>query len=183
MDRDPHGNVQVSRIETEKLLVAMVKKELIKRKVTARYKGSFSAQSHFFGYEGRAAFPSNFDSNYCYALGYCASLLVREGKTGYIAAIRHLNRDIDFWQAWGIPLSSMITSEMRSGTLKLVIKKALVDLSAPPFMALHERRHQWAVGDHYRFPGPIQFFGDRALTDSSLISLALEKEDDSLLVV
>lgn len=146
LDRDPHGNVQVSKIETEKLLISAVKKKV-----------KISALSHFFGYEGRAGYPSNFDTHYCYALGHVASLLVDEGLTGYMAFVEDLEKEVDEWKIGGLPITMLMNMEMRKGKKKPVIEKALVDLKGPAFHYFSKKRQLWAGGDHYRFPGPIQF--------------------------
>jgi len=173
-DRDPHGNVQVSRIETEKLLIATVKKELAKRKKDGTFSGKFNAQSSFFGYEGRSGLPSNFDSTYCYSLGYTAATLVRSGLSGYMSCIRNLAKSSSEWEAMGIPITMMMDMEHRQGSSKPVIRKALVDLKGRIFESFKESRNSWAIDDTYRYPGPIQFFGDNAVTNISTISLGLE---------
>lgn len=175
-DRDPHGNVQVSRIETEQLLIMTVKEELDRRKKEKRYSGKFSAQNHFFGYEGRSAMPSNFDCNYCYALGYAAALLVEFEKTGYMAVVKGLTGSVSDWKAGGIPLPSMMNLERRHGGMKPVIRKALVNLKDKPFLALKSARKEWSIKDCYRYPGPIQFYGEGNIVDS--ISLTLQYEND-----
>lgn len=170
LDRDPHGNVQVSMIETEKLLISSVKKELEKRE----FKGKFSAQNHFFGYEGRAGFPSNFDAHYCYSLGYCAALLVDEGLTGYMTCIGRLDCPVESWTLSGLPITMFMNMEMRKGKEKPVIQKALVDLEGKPFKFFKENRVTWSREDRYRFPGPIQFFGDRDTTDAISVTMQLD---------
>jgi len=152
LDRDPHGNVQVSKIETEKLFIEMVKPLLQKKKIP------FHAVSHFLGYEGRAGFPTNFDANYCFALGHVAALLLSQGYTGYMACISHLSKPFDKWGAMGLPLVSLFDMEERKGKLKPVIKKALVDLKAKPFKKLTSFRKTLLLEDKYQSPGPIQFF-------------------------
>lgn len=159
-DRDPHGNVHVSGIDTEELLIALIKDEV-----------AISPVSHFLGYEGRSALPSNFDSNYCYALGRVAAALALARATGYIAAITGLSRPPAEWQPYGIPIVSMLTLETRKGALKPVIKKALVDLKGPLFKQFAAARSSWLLADHYQYPGPIQFFGPSHITDSVPLSL------------
>ena len=172
LDRDPHGNVQVSLIETEKLLSEMVGAKL---KKDPEYKGKFSAQHHFFGYEGRAAAPSNFDADYCYGLGSVAAILVRNGKTGYMASIRHLSRGIENWEAGGIPITMLFNMESRHGKLKPVIQKALVELKGPAFRELVKHRDAWEIEDAYLFPGPIQYFGPSEICDAITKTLMLEQ--------
>lgn len=176
LDRDPHGNVQVSRIETEKLLVDMVSDELRKRKAEGKYNGSFSPQCHFFGYEGRCAAPSNFDADYCYSLGYTAGALVQAGVTGYMACIRNLAAPAKKWVAGGVPLTMMMNMERRHGKSKPVIRKALVDLQGAPFKAFAAARDRWAMEDSYLNPGPIQYFGPPSVCDAVTITLALEQK-------
>lgn len=161
-DRDPHGNVQVSMIETEKLLINTVKTELKLR----GFKGEFSPQSHFFGYEGRAGLPSNFDSQYCYALGHTAALLINEGLTGYMACVGNLTLPVFKWNVMGLPITMLMNLETRKGKEKPVIKKALVDLEGKPFSFFIKNRDSWALKDEYHYPGPIQFFGDSELVNS-----------------
>ncbi len=175
MDRDPHGNVQVSRIETEKLLITMVESRLAAWKRAGRYSGTFSSQNHFFGYEGRCAFPSNFDSDYCYALGYNAFMLIAAGLTGYISSITNLASPAAEWQAGGIPVTMMMNMEQRHGTMKPVIRKALVELDQPPFRTFAEHRERWAVETCYLFPGAIQYYGPAEVCDLPTKTLALEK--------
>jgi pyrophosphate--fructose-6-phosphate 1-phosphotransferase len=174
MDRDPHGNVMVSRIETEKLLIGMVEKRLAKLKEEGSYKGSFSPLGHFFGYEGRCAFPSNFDTDYCYSLGYCAFLLIASGLTGYIAGVKNLVAAASNWIAGGVPLTMMMNLEQRHGLKKPVIKKALVDLNGAPFKAFDSIRDTWAVKTCYLFPGSIQYFGPSEVCDEPTKTLKLE---------
>lgn len=162
LDRDPHGNVQVSMIETEKLVISAVKDELKRR----GFKGKFSPQSHFFGYEGRAGLPSNFDTQYCYALGYTAALLIDDGLTGYMTCVGNLTRPVSQWSVKGLPITMLMNLEVRKGKEKPVIQKALVDLDGKPFAFFAGNREEWALRDHYRYPGPIQFFGDVELVDS-----------------
>ena len=174
MDRDPHGNVQVSRIETEKLLIEMVGEELVTRKQTGSYKGSFSTQNHFFGYEGRCAFPSNFDADYTYSLGYAAFLLIANGLTGYISSIRNLAQPADKWIAGGIPLTMMMNMEQRHGERKPVIRKALVELRGAPFLQLAEHREEWARRTCFVYPGAIQYFGPDQVCNMPTVTLRLE---------
>ncbi|RKY46646.1 MAG: diphosphate--fructose-6-phosphate 1-phosphotransferase [Candidatus Neomarinimicrobiota bacterium] len=176
MDRDPHGNVQVSRIETEKLLIDMVAEKLKVLKKKGIYKGKFSAQNHFFGYEGRCAAPSNFDADYAYALGYTASALIGAGKTGYMSSVRNLTAPASKWIAGGVPLTMMMNIERRHGKDKPVIRKALVDLEGKPFQTLAKQRDQWAVETCYVYPGPIQYFGPEDVTDQCSETLTLEHE-------
>lgn len=165
--RDPHGNVQVSMIETERLIIEAVSKELEKKG-----KGSkFAPLPHFFGYEGRAGYPSSFDSNYCYALGFSAALLIDEGATGCMAFVSGLEKPLQQWGIGGVPLISLMHIETRKGKEKPVIQKALVDLKGRPFSHFREQRNHWKIEDEYRYPGPIQFFGDKALTDSVPLTL------------
>lgn len=180
LDRDPHGNVQVSKIETERLFIEMVNKELKKRKLADKYKGKFSAQPLFCGYEGRSCFPSNFDSQYCYALGYVAALLIDNHATGYMSSVSQLTRPVEEWQISGIPLISMMNLEQRQGKLKPVIRKALVDLKGNPFALFKTAREKWASQDDYRYPGPIQFFGPKELTDATVFTLTAEKQNKVL---
>jgi len=174
-DRDPHGNVQVSRIETEKLLVEMTSRRLRELAEKGEYKGKFDYQTHFFGYEGRCAFPSNFDADYCYSLGYDACLLILHGLSGYIAAIRNLSAPAKDWLPGGIPIVSMMNLEHRHGKDKPVIKKALVELEGEPFKAFSQAREAWALSSDYRIPGSIQYFGPPAITDMPAITLQLER--------
>lgn len=167
LERDPHGNVQVSKIETEKLLIELVTQELKKRK----YKGKFSAQEHFLGYEGRAALPSNFDANYCYSLGILAALAVRENLTGMICSVQNLRKPPKEWQIKAVPILQLMHFEMRKGQEKPVIQKALVDIKGAPFVYFTRFRKSWEIEDHYRYPGPIQFFGESEMTDSIPIIL------------
>jgi diphosphate-dependent phosphofructokinase len=176
MDRDPHGNVQVSRIETEKLLIEMVEKRLAKLKEESLYKGSFSALGHFFGYEGRCAFPSNFDADYCYSLGYSAFALIAAGLTGYITSVRNLTAPAGEWVAGGIPLTMMMNLEQRHGSKKPVIKKALVELNGKPFKTFDNERDSWAVKTSYLYPGSIQYFGSSEVCDQPTITLKLEQQ-------
>ncbi|HPE36551.1 MAG TPA: diphosphate--fructose-6-phosphate 1-phosphotransferase, partial [Spirochaetales bacterium] len=174
MDRDPHGNVQVSRIETEKLLIALVEKRLAALKAQGSYSGSFSALAHFFGYEGRCAFPSNFDADYCYSLGYTAWALAAAGLTGYLSSVRNLASPAAEWQAGGVPLTMMMNMEKRHGKEKPVIRKALVELDGAPFKAFAAKRAAWAVDSAYRFPGAIQYYGPPEVCDRPTETLILE---------
>lgn len=174
MERDPHGNVQVSRIETEDLIVTMLQKELDKRKAKGEYKGKFSPLTHFFGYEGRCSMPSNFDASYCYSLGRTATYLAIARRSGYMAAVRNLVNHPSEWQPSGIPLTLMMNLEERKGTIKAVIKKSLVDIEGAPFRYFRKHRHEWAEGVAYHYPGPIQYFGPSAVCDNTTISLRLE---------
>ena len=175
MDRDPHGNVQVSRIDTEKLLIAMVREQLNKLKSEGKYNGKFSDLAHFFGYEGRCAFPSNFDADYCYSLGFNAFALMNFGLTGYISSIRNLTAPAKDWVAGGIPLTMMMNMEKRHGEMKPVIKKALVEIDGPVFKYLQDHREEWANNEEYLFPGAIQYFGPSEVADITTRTLALEK--------
>ena len=175
MDRDPHGNVQVSRIETEKLLIEMLKTKLDKMKSEGEYLGKFSEQSHFFGYEGRCAFPSNFDADYCYSLGYNAFALINFGLTGYLSSIKNLTKSADKWIAGGVPITMMMNMEKRHGVFKPVIQKALVELDGPVFKKLEAHREDWAMNDKYKFPGAIQYFGPPSVCDLTTVTLQLEQ--------
>ncbi len=175
MDRDPHGNVQVSRIETEKLLIEMVENRLNEMKSEGKFSGGFSAQNHFFGYEGRCAFPSNFDADYCYSLGYNAFLLISFGLTGYISSIRNLSKPAAEWRAGGVPLTMMMNMEQRHGKKKAVIKKALVDLDGKPFKAFAAKRDEWAITTSYLFPGAIQYYGPDEVSNIPTKTLILEQ--------
>lgn len=175
-DRDPHGNVQVSKIETEKLLIQMVRKKLDHMKVKGEYKGKFSPVNHFFGYEGRCAPPSNFDADYTYTLGYNAVSLVYNGLTGYISSITNTIKPVVEWQPGGVPLTAMMCIEKRHGKNKPVIKKALVELNELPFITLEKNRDKWAKEDCYVFPGPIQYWGPTEVCDITTITLQLEHQ-------
>lgn len=175
MDRDPHGNVQVSRIETEKLLIEMLKTKLDKMKSQGEYVGKFSEQAHFFGYEGRCAFPSNFDADYCYSLGYNAFALINFGLTGYLSSIKNLTQSADKWTAGGVPITMMMNMEKRHGEFKPVIQKALVELNGPVFKKLEANRENWALNDEYKFPGAIQYFGPSTVCDITTVTLQLEQ--------
>lgn len=175
LDRDPHGNVQVSLIETEKLLVEMLRTQLANMKKDGKFDGKFSAITHFFGYEGRCGVPSNFDANYTYALGYNAAVLALNKCTGYLSSVRKLTKKAQDWECGGIPLTMMMNIERRKGKEKPVIKKALVELKGEPFKHLAKNRADWAVNDQYVFPGPIQFFGPAEVTDMTTFTLMLEQ--------
>jgi len=175
LDRDPHGNVQVSKIETEKLLIEMVEKRLKEMKEAGEYKGKFSAQNHFFGYEGRCAAPSNFDADYCYSLGFTASVLLAEGKTGYMSSVRNTTAPADEWIAGGVPVTMMMNMEKRHGHMKPVIQKALVELDGKPFKAFAAKRDEWAVKTSFVYPGPIQYFGPSEVCDTTTKTLAIEQ--------
>ena len=175
LERDPHGNVQVSLIESEKLFSEMVKAELAKRKAAGTYKGKFSAQHHFFGYEGRCAFPSNFDADYCYALGYNAFMLIQYGYTGYLSKISNISKPADQWIAGGMPITKMMNMERRNGKDKPVIRKALVELDGKPFTYFAANRDKWAVETCYVFPGAIQYYGPSSVCDITTETLKLEK--------
>ncbi len=174
LGRDPHGNVQVSLIETEKMLSEMCAKRLDEWKEQGKFKGKFAALHHFFGYEGRCATPSNFDCNYCYALGTSAAQLVANGKTGYMAIVKNTTAPAEEWVAGGVPITKMMNLERRNGQMKPVIKKALVLLDGEPFKELVERRKDWAVNTRYVYPGPIQYFGPSEVCDQCTMTLALE---------
>ncbi len=173
-DRDPHGNVQVSLIETEKMLIQMIEARLNELKAEGKYKGKFGYQSHFFGYEGRCAFPSNFDSDYCYSLGYNAYLLIANGCTGYISSITNLTAPADQWQAGGIPITMMFNMESRHGEMRPVIEKALVDLEGGPFKFFAANRDSWSVDSKYLYPGAIQYYGPTEVCDTTTRTLQLE---------
>ncbi|MFI3300076.1 MAG: diphosphate--fructose-6-phosphate 1-phosphotransferase [Candidatus Gastranaerophilales bacterium] len=175
-DRDPHGNVQVSKIETEKLLMEMIDTKLNEMASQGEFIGTFNAQSHFFGYEGRCAFPSNFDADYCYSLGFNAFALINFGLTGYLSSIRNLTKSASEWVAGGVPLTMMMNMEKRHGEFKPVIQKALVELDGPVFKVLEECRENWAMNDCYIFPGAVQYFGPSAVCDVTTCTLQLERE-------
>ena len=175
LDRDPHGNVQVSLIETEKLLSDMVAVKLAQWKEEGKYAGKFAAQHHFFGYEGRCAAPSNYDADYCYSLGYAASALIADGKTGYMSSIRNTTAPAEQWIAGGIPITMMMNMERRHGEMKPVIQKALVKLNGAPFKEFAKYRETWAKITDYVYPGPIQYFGPTVVCDQPTKTLALEQ--------
>ena len=176
LDRDPHGNVQVSLIETEKLLSEMVGNRLEEMRKAGKYNGKFSALHHFFGYEGRCADPTNFDADYCYALGYNASQLIKAGVTGYMSSIRNLTKPSVQWIAGGIPITMMMNMERRNGEMKPVIQKALVKLDGGPFKKFASQREKWARETSYRYPGPIQYFGPTEVCDLPPKTLVYEQE-------
>lgn len=175
LDRDPHGNVQVSLIETEKLLVEMLRVKLAEMKKAGKYNGKFSAITHFFGYEGRCGVPSTFDANYTYALGYNAAVLALNKCSGYLSSVRKLTKKAKDWECGGIPLTMMMNIERRKGKEKPVIRKALVELKGEPFKFLAKNRANWALTESYIFPGPIQYFGPEDVTDMTTITLAFEQ--------
>ncbi|MCR5673353.1 MAG: hypothetical protein K6F87_06520 [Lachnospiraceae bacterium] len=175
LERDPHGNVQVSLIESEKLLSALVKDELDKRKAAGTYKVKFGSLHHFFGYEGRCAFPSNFDADYCYSLGYNAFMLIQYGYTGYLSKVSNLSKPAEEWVAGGMPITKMMNIERRNGEDKPVIRKALVELDGKPFKYFAEHRDQWAVETAFTYPGAIQYYGPSEVCDLTTRTLALEK--------
>ena len=176
LDRDPHGNVQVSLIETEKLLSEMVGDKLAQWKEEGKYTGKFAAQHHFFGYEGRCAAPSNFDADYCYALGTSAAQLIANGKTGYMAIVKNTTAGTDQWKAGGVPITMMMNMERRNGEMKPVIRKALVELDGAPFKKFAEKRDEWAKNTCFVYPGPIQYWGPAEVCDRETRTLALENE-------
>ncbi|MBQ1171498.1 MAG: diphosphate--fructose-6-phosphate 1-phosphotransferase [Lachnospiraceae bacterium] len=175
LERDPHGNVQVSLIESEKLFSALVKDELDKRKAAGTYKGKFSALHHFFGYEGRCAFPSNFDADYCYSLGYNAFMLISYGYTGYLSKVSNIAKPADEWVAGGMPITKMMNMERRNGEDKPVIRKALVELDGAPFKYFEAHRDAWAVETAFTYPGAIQYYGPSEVCDITTKTLALEQ--------
>lgn len=175
MERDPHGNVQVSLIETEKLLSEMVATKLAAWKKEGKFVGKFAAQHHFFGYEGRCAAPSNYDADYCYALGTSAAQLVANGKTGYMAIVKNTTAPAEQWIAGGVPITMMMNMERRNGKMKPVIKKALVRLDGAPFKKFAEHRAEWAENTCFVYPGPIQYWGPTEVCDQCTKTLALEQ--------
>ena len=175
LERDPHGNVQVSLIESEKLFAELVKNKLDERKKAGTYKGSFKTQFHFFGYEGRCAFPSNFDADYCYSLGYNAFMLIQYGYTGYLSKVSNLSKPAEEWVAGGMPSTKMMNMERRNGEDKPVIRKALVDLNGKPFQYFEAHRAEWAAKTCYTYPGAIQYYGPADVCDLTTRTLALEK--------
>ncbi|MBP9997881.1 MAG: diphosphate--fructose-6-phosphate 1-phosphotransferase [Bacteroidales bacterium] len=176
LDRDPHGNVQVSLIETEKLLSAMVAGKLAAWKSEGKYNGKFSAQHHFFGYEGRCAAPSNYDADYCYSLGFNASRLIAAGKTGYMSVIKNTTAPAAEWIAGGVPITMMMNLERRNGAMKPVIRKALVELEGEPFKFFASKREEWAENTMYVYPGPIQYWGPSEVCDQTTKTLKLEQK-------
>ena len=177
LDRDPHGNVQVSLIETEKLISDMVGAKLAQWKEEGKFVGKFAALHHFFGYEGRCAAPSNFDADYCYALGVSAVQLIANGKTGYMAIVKNTTAPTDEWKAGGVPITMMMNMERRNGEMKPVIRKALVELEGKPFKKFAEKRGEWARATCYVYPGPIQYWGPASVCDRTTRTLALEQEE------
>ena len=175
LERDPHGNVQVSLIESEKLFSEMVKSNLAARKAAGTYTGKFAPLHHFLGYEGRCAFPSNFDADYCYSLGYNAFMLIQYGYTGYLSKVSNLSAPAEEWVAGGMPITKMMNIERRHGADKPVIRKALVELDGKPFTYFAERRAQWAEETCYVYPGAIQYFGPSEVCDTTTVTLALEQ--------
>ena len=175
LERDPHGNVQVSLIESEKLLSELVKENLKKRKVAGTYNGKFSPLHHFLGYEGRCAFPSNFDADYCYSLGYNAFMLIQYGYTGYLSKVSNLSKPAEQWIAGGMPITKMMNIERRHGADKSVIRKALVELEGKPFKFFEANREKWAIDTCYVYPGAIQYWGPAEVCDQTTITLALEQ--------
>ena len=175
LDRDPHGNVQVSLIETEKLISEMVAAKLDQWKKEGKYTGKFAAQHHFFGYEGRCAAPSNFDADYCYALGSSAAQLIANGKTGYMAIVKNTTAPADQWKAGGVPITMMMNMERRNGEMKPVIRKALVELDGAPFKTFAAQRDKWAKETCYVYPGPIQYWGPSSVCDQTTKTLELEQ--------
>ncbi len=175
LERDPHGNVQVSLIESEKLFSALVKDKLAARKAAGTYDGKFSPLHHFFGYEGRCAFPSNFDADYCYSLGYNAFMLILNGYNGYLSKVSNLSKPAEKWVAGGMPITKMMNMERRNGKDKPVIRKALVELNGKPFKYFKKNRAQWAEETCFTYPGAIQYFGPAAVCDQTTVTLALEK--------
>ncbi|MCQ2133267.1 MAG: diphosphate--fructose-6-phosphate 1-phosphotransferase [Bacteroidaceae bacterium] len=175
LDRDPHGNVQVSLIETEKLLSHMVEAKLEKMKKAGKFDGKFATQHHFFGYEGRCAAPSNYDADYCYSLGFNATRLIANGKTGYMSIIKNTTAPAAEWIAGGVPITMMMNMEKRNGKMKPVIRKALVELDGAPFKFFASKRENWARYTSYVYPGPIQYFGPTEVCDQSTITLKLEQ--------
>ena len=177
LDRDPHGNVLVSQIETEKLLIEMVGKRLAQLKAAGIYRGKFAALNHFFGYEGRCAIPSNFDADYCYSLGVTATHLIAAGKTGYMSIVRNLTKPAAEWIAGGVPITMMMNMERRNGKMKPVIQKALVDLNGKPFQYFAAHRAEWADPNlSYIYPGPIQYYGPSEVCDQPTRTLMLEQQ-------
>lgn len=176
LERDPHGNVQVSLIESEKLFSALVDKKLKERAEKGTYKGKFNPLHHFFGYEGRCAFPSNFDADYCYSLGYNAALLIQNGFTGYLSKISNLSKPASEWVAGGMPITKMMNIERRHGEDKPVIRKALVDLEGKPFKYFEANRDKWAEDTCFLYPGAIQYYGPEEVCDLTTRTLKLEQE-------
>jgi pyrophosphate--fructose-6-phosphate 1-phosphotransferase len=176
LDRDPHGNIQLSKIETERLLISLVERELNERKQQGKYSGKFNPQPLFCGYEGRSGLPSNFDCQYCYALGHAAALLIHSGASGYICCIKNLTQPIEKWEIWGVPIVNMLHFEMRKNKKQAVIQKALVDLEGSVFAIFKQKRNRWRLEDLYCCPGPVQFNGPTELTDNPPLTLLHEKQ-------
>ena len=176
LERDPHGNVQVSLIESEKLISSLVADTLNERKIKGTYKGKFSPLHHFFGYEGRCAFPSNFDADYCYSLGYNAFMLIQYGYTGYLSKVSNLAAPAEEWVAGGMPITKMMNIERRNGEDKPVIRKALVELDGKPFNYFVSKRKEWSVKTCYTYPGAIQYYGPSEVCDATTKTLALEQK-------
>jgi pyrophosphate--fructose-6-phosphate 1-phosphotransferase len=166
----------VSLIETEKLLAEMVGNKLAEWKAAGKYAGKFASQVHFFGYEGRCAAPSNYDADYCYSLGFTASLLIASGRTGYMSSVRNTTAPAEEWIAGGVPITMMMNMERRHGELKPVIQKALVKLDGAPFQYFAANRESWAVNTDFVYPGPIQYFGPSEVADQTTVTLALEQK-------
>jgi diphosphate-dependent phosphofructokinase len=179
LDRDPHGNVQVSKIESDRLFIETVKKELAKRKKEGNYDGKFEAQPLFCGYEGRSCLPSNFDSHYCYSLGHVGALLINQGFTGYMAYVQKLAQPIADWQIGAVPLVNLMDLEHRKGKIKPVVCKAKVDLKGAPYLSFIEQREKWAINEDYCYPGPIQFFGPELMTESITQTLQAESKKNN----
>ena len=177
LDRDPHGNVQVSLIETEKLLAEMVGNRLVEMAIEGKFKGKFATQVHFFGYEGRCAAPSNYDADYCYSLGFTAAGLIGFGKTGYMSSVRNTTAPASEWIAGGVPITMMMNMERRHGDLKPVIQKALVKLDGGSFQTFAAQRDAWAINTDYVYPGPIQYFGPTEVCDQPTITLKIEQNE------
>ncbi len=177
LDRDPHGNVQVSLIDTEQLLAEMVGRKLEQWKKEGKFQGKFSTQHHFFGYEGRCAAPSNFDADYCYSLGFNAAMLIATGKTGYMSSVKNTSKPVDQWIAGGVPITMMMNMEKRNGEMKPVIRKALVDLDGKPYRYFVAHRTEWARNTCFVYPGPIQYFGPSEVCDKPTKTLLLEHQD------
>lgn len=175
LERDPHGNVQVSLIESEKLFSALVADKLAARKAAGTYAGKFSALHHFLGYEGRCAFPSNFDADYCYSLGYNAFMLIQYGYNGYLSKVSNLSAPANEWVAGGMPITKMMNIERRHGEDKPVIRKALVELDGAPFKYFEAHREEWAVDTCFQYPGAIQYYGPTEVCDITTVTLALEQ--------
>jgi pyrophosphate--fructose-6-phosphate 1-phosphotransferase len=175
LERDSHGNVPVSMIKTEELIIDLVKNRLRRLQVSGEYVGKFSAQSHFFGYEGRCAAPTNFDADYCYSLGFNAVALIAQGLTGYMSCVGNLTQPATDWVAGGVPLTMMMNIERRHGEDVPVIRKALVELDGKPFKEFAANRHAWADGEQYLYPGPIQYFGPAEVCDRPTMTILLER--------